>query len=185
MSNYPSWPITGREQRQETTYDIAQICPNGHVANSMSSKSPEHNREFCERCGEKTITVCPACKNSIRGYCCVPGFIDVSTYKPAAYCDKCGKAFPWTERAIEAAISMVAESDELNETEQKQFASSVGEVTRDTPKAALAATRIVRSLGKMSRPVGKAIRDILVDVASETAKKIIEDQMGGPTPKPK
>ncbi len=49
-------------------YDTAQICINGHVINSMSKSHPEHNKKFCDKCGEPTITNCPKCNAPIRGH---------------------------------------------------------------------------------------------------------------------
>ena len=49
-------------------YDIAQICINGHVINSMSKSHPEHNKKFCDKCGAPTITNCPKCNTPIRGH---------------------------------------------------------------------------------------------------------------------
>jgi hypothetical protein len=34
------------------SYDIAQVCPNGHVANDSTQRDPEFNMEFCDKCGE-------------------------------------------------------------------------------------------------------------------------------------
>ena len=49
-------------------YDTAQICINGHIINSMSISKPEHNKKFCDKCGEPTITNCQNCNAPIRGY---------------------------------------------------------------------------------------------------------------------
>ena len=52
----------------DSWYDTAQICTNGHVVNSMSKSHPEHNRKFCDKCGAPTITNCQNCKAPIRGH---------------------------------------------------------------------------------------------------------------------
>ncbi len=52
----------------EGRYDTAQICMNGHIINSMSKSHPEHNKEFCDKCGARTITKCPHCNTPIRGH---------------------------------------------------------------------------------------------------------------------
>ncbi len=154
-------------------YDTAQVCPNGHVANSMAATYPDSNQEFCEKCGEATITACPRCNSTIRGHNHVPGVFGLCEYHPPAYCHSCGKGFPWTERAMQAAIEMAVESGDLDATEQQQFSESVQEVARDTPKAQVAGSRIRRLLGKMGHATASAIRDILVDIASESVKKMI------------
>lgn len=45
--------------RKKTGYDAAQICMNGHVITRMFHDSPEFRQNFCDKCGEKTITTCP------------------------------------------------------------------------------------------------------------------------------
>ncbi len=42
-------------------YDIAQVCPYGHVANATTIWKPEDNKVHCAECGEKTMTACPKC----------------------------------------------------------------------------------------------------------------------------
>lgn len=157
----------------EDGFDTAQVCPNGHVANSMAANYPESNEKFCEKCGEQTLMECSHCSEVIRGHYHISGVVGFSEYHPPAYCHNCGKPFPWTELAMNAAIEMAVESGNLNENEQEEFRVSVHEVTRDTPRAQLAGSRIVRLLGKMSKVTGQAIREILVDIVSETVKKVM------------
>jgi hypothetical protein len=156
-------------------YDVAQVCPNGHVANAMTRQEPERSKDFCERCGEKTITCCPneACNAAIRG-----GHVDSlgvvgSYHSPPAFCRACGSPFPWTERATQAAIELATESGSLDDSEQQQFRESVEMAIRDTPKTQLAGSRIAHLLAKMGKATADAIRDVLVDVVSEAAKKMI------------
>jgi len=52
----------------DSWYDTAQICMNGHVINSMSKSHPEHNKKFCDKCGAPTINNCPKCNTPIRGH---------------------------------------------------------------------------------------------------------------------
>lgn len=154
-------------------YDVAQVCPNGHVANSSARERAASNKDYCDRCGEKTITACPDCGKNIKGdyhYDNVSGFIP---YNPPAFCQYCGSAFPWTKRAMEAAITLANESGDLSQDEQDQFAKSVEAITRDTPEAKVAGGRIVRLLKKMGQVTADAVKDTLVNVASEAVKKLI------------
>lgn len=48
-------------------YDVAQICPNGHVINQFTANCSESSTKHCANCGEATMTTCPACQASIRG----------------------------------------------------------------------------------------------------------------------
>ena len=152
-------------------YDVAQVCPNGHVANDSSTKFPQFNRDFCEDCGEKTITSCPSCKNPIRGR--LGGGFSCAEFTPPAYCRNCGNAFPWTQQKIQAAIDLAVEVGGLQGDDKTQFDNSIREIVRDTPQTQLAAHRVKGLMEKMANSAGSAIRDIVVDITSEVAKKII------------
>jgi hypothetical protein len=47
------------------------------------------------------------------------------------------------------------------------------QVSKDTSQAQVASKRINRLLGKIGKETASAIRDILVDIASEAAKKML------------
>ena len=72
-------------------YDVAQICMNGHIINERYKESPEHNQEFCDKCGEKTITKCENCGADIRGRYKMPGIADFrpKQEKVPKYCYNC------------------------------------------------------------------------------------------------
>jgi hypothetical protein len=156
----------------EEGYDIAQICPNGHVSNSTVKWNPLHNQEFCDACGEKTFSTCPHCQSSIRGAYRTAGGT-VCRYNAPSFCINCGRPFPWTERRIRAAKEMLAESGELSPEEVKETESSIEELAKNSPQGQVAATRMKRILSKVGKGTASAVRDILVDIASETAKKVI------------
>jgi hypothetical protein len=87
----------------DSYYDLAQICQNGHVINSMARDYPNSNQDHCDRCGDPTIVACPSCNSGIRGHYHVPGVIGFSQYTAPAFCYKCGKPFPWTAAGLTAA----------------------------------------------------------------------------------
>ncbi len=150
-------------------YDVAQVCLNGHVTNSMTEARPLHSVDFCAACGSRTLTKCESCSAPIRGE--YHSRIQ-ALYKAPAYCIKCGLPFPWTAARVEAAKSL-AEASDLTEHEQLQLASSIQDVMTDTPKTEVASLRIRGLLAKAGKEVGSALRKVIVDVASEAAKKII------------
>lgn len=155
-------------------YDTAQICLNGHVSNDSVGRSPQFNKKFCEICGEKTIVNCPQCSTPIRGdYISDHMIIGPSNYTPPAYCYNCGNAFPWTEAKIKATMDLVKESKKLNAVEIKEFEESIKDIVRDTPKTQLGASRFKKILNKAGSETSHAIRETIVDIISETAKKII------------
>src|SRR5262245_35793908 len=108
-------------------YDIAQVCPNGHVANSSSVNFPQANKAHCDRGGEKTITACPGCQQSIRGAYWGSGSL-LKKYVPPAYCIGCGRPFPWTERQLQAAYELFA--DEVTPEEAKDFEDNLQNVVK-------------------------------------------------------
>jgi hypothetical protein len=152
-------------------YDIAQVCPNGHVANSTTIETPEFSDDFCEECGEPTMTSCPSCSKPIRG---TPMFaITFGGYKPPAFCRNCGAGFPWTSARLKAAREVASEADQLSEEERKDLANTLDDLVRDVPGTQVSAGRFKRLVAKAGAGTANALKDILVDIASETAKKAI------------
>jgi len=156
------------------THRVAQVCPNGHVATSSADQHPELCEAFCSKCGEPTITTCPRCQASIRGYYDVEGIISIGrNYEPPSLCYACGKAFPWTERKVAAAVELVEVGADLSSEEVAQFRSDLTELTKDTVKTQVASLRFKKVMAKVGESVASGVRDIVVDVLSETAKKAL------------
>ena len=154
-------------------YDTAQICTNGHVINSCSISTPHINRKFCERCGAQTITKCPHCNATIRGaYHSGP---NTSSFTRMSYCPHCGNPYPWTEAKLKAAKELADELDNLSLEEREILKKSLDDimVMEDTPQTPVAATRFKKLIVKAGKPAAEAFRKLFIDVASETAKKII------------
>lgn len=79
--------------------DIMQVCMNGHVINSGCQKNPEHNKDFCTKCGAKTITQCPKCSSPIPGDLQDTGVVCIGFNTPAPeFCQHCGEKFPWAKK---------------------------------------------------------------------------------------
>ncbi len=116
---------------------------------------------------------CPICQHPIRGEYHVAGFIGGSSYTPPAYCSECGKPFPWTEGRLAAAREFALEAEHLTDEERKELADTFDDLTRDVPRTQVAAARFKRLVAKAGIGTASALRDILVSIASETAKKAI------------
>ena len=91
--------------------DAIQVCLNGHLITASIRLNPEDKRDFCDRCGEKTIIDCPKCDGLIypvsrRTQSPVPGF-----------CEHCEEQFPWT-RKVET-MRLKAEAKRLKEEAEK------------------------------------------------------------------
>ncbi|MCX6224778.1 MAG: DUF2321 domain-containing protein [Bacteroidia bacterium] len=152
-------------------YDVAQICSNGHVANSTTQNMPEFNEKFCATCGAATITNCPACNAPIRGSYWGGG-IGV-TYVAPRFCINCGEPFPWTRSRIEAAGALAKELDSIDEEDRAVLKNSIDDLVRDAPSTQVAATRFKKIMAKAGSSAASMFRDLLTDVLSETAKKIL------------
>lgn len=153
-------------------YKTAQICQNGHVI-TEDIFFEELCSKYCPKCGETTITNCPICSEPIRGrYQNCEGFFS-RKYRAPAYCHNCGKPFPWTKLKLEAARELINDVDELTDEERKNINNSFTNIISDNPMTTVSANKIRNVLKKIPEQATSCLRDILVDIASETAKKII------------
>ena len=158
----------------DSWYDVAQICLNGHVINDSVKKYPQHNKKFCDKCGAATIINCPNCNAEIQGKYHVEGVIvGFSHYTAPAFCPDCGEPYPWTEAKIQAAYDLAQELENISDDDKKILIQSINDIVKDTPRTTLAATRFKKILSKTSKPIVNAFRDILVDIVSETVKKLL------------
>ena len=145
-------------------YKTAQVCVTGHVITGNTGWN--ETQDFCDKCGEKTITQCPACNASIRGHYEVPGVFGVdSDYSPPSFCHSCGATFPWTHAKIAAAIRIFEEFGNLSKAEQETISDDVRNLARDTAGAELSARRIRRIWER----TGPLARNLLMELAGKTA----------------
>ena len=153
-------------------YDTALVCLNGHSLNSSSTRLPQFNTKHCEECGEPGIAECPACHHAIRGTYWGGGGLSVN-YDVPRHCPGCGKPYPWTERAVDAARELISLSEKLSPAEKEDFTRAVSDVATDTPRSKAAAQKIKIYSAKAGREIAQGVRDIAVNIASETLKKIL------------
>ena len=156
---------------KDSWYDTAQICTNGHLINEQLISSPHIDKKFCAKCGAPTITNCHYCRATIRGAYHTPS--SVSSWTRPSFCTECGKPYPWTEAALKAAQELSDELENLSPEERSLLKKSLDDIIRDTPQTPVAATRFKRLITKAGKVAAEGFRDILVDIASETAKKLI------------
>ncbi len=151
-------------------YDVAQICQNGHVVNKFTHRYPENNQDFCQTCGTATMTLCPACHTPIRG-----GYWDpfVDRYEVPKFCINCGEPFPWTDLKIKAANDLAGMLESIDDSDRRMLEESIAELTKDTPAIQVAAVKFQKVMAKAGKKAASAFRDILTDVFSETARKIL------------
>lgn len=157
-------------------YTQAQICINGHSINTDKNGNPGQNKNFCDLCGSETIDKCKYCDSPINGRYITPGYINVCAYIPPDYCSNCGKAYPWTSAKISALVELAKMEDVLSDDEVESFTTHLKDITSDTPNTVLSANKLIKLGKKFSARAWLEIRSLLVEIASETAKKILLDK---------
>jgi hypothetical protein len=79
----------------EPYYDTQQVCENGHQITDSYHDRPQHRRDFCEKCGKKTIYTCQKCGAEIKGEYNIPGAAIGGGTPVPEHCHKCGTPYPW------------------------------------------------------------------------------------------
>lgn len=155
-------------------YDSAQICINGHVINSMAGTDPTHNKKYCEDCGAETITNCKSCNAPIKGSYHYPNILPMGLgYDPPKFCDNCGNPLPWTENKLKAAKELGELTDSLSAEEKVDLQSSIEDLVKDTPNVPVAQIKVKKYLTKAGKEITQGMRDILIDLVSETIRRTI------------
>lgn len=153
-------------------YDVAQVCRNGHMITDRAQNSPVHKKNFCHKCGSGTLTQC-SCGVNIQGHYHVYGFEFAGKKRPPAYCHACGKSFPWTAERVAAAIELLELAEDLNQEDREALTRSLPDLLSDGPRTQVASVRWQRFLAGGGRMIAENIRSVLVEIASEAAKKAI------------
>jgi len=151
-------------------FDTGQVCLNGHLITGDIADGTD--TKHCSKCGESTVTACQHCGTPIRGDRTYSGsfsFIERMTVQ--AYCHECGKPFPWTERAIAAAKELADEVDDIDDDDRQRAKDSFIALVSDTPQTTVAVARIRKLLSKASPMLRDGLKDVLVSIATEAAKK--------------
>ena len=120
---------------------------------------------FCTKCGARNITACEGCQTPINHR--FPSDVH-------SYCAGCGKPFPWTETALTTAREYTDELEELSAEDKTILKATFTDLTVDSPKTEVAASRFKRILRKLAPDVAQTIRKTIVDIASETTVKLLK-----------
>ena len=153
-------------------YDTAQICLKGYVINPSSNRLSKHNKKFCDKCGFPTITNCQNCGCDIQGRYHDEASIRVRPYIPPAFCYNCGAPFPWTEAKLKA-FREYTELLEIPKKDKEALEKNVHDIVISTETTPVSATRFKQTLSKAGKGALEGAKEIVIDIISETAKKII------------
>lgn len=151
-------------------YRGATICLNGHVASNWES----NYRKYCKQCGEATISNCKHCDTPIEGDYYEPSIISIGgTYDPPNHCQECGKAYPWTENIINNAIELLSLDQNISDDQKTMIKNIFPDLMVETPATPVAVAKYKTYIPKAAETVQNGLKNIFVDVVSETVKKSI------------
>jgi len=165
--------LTRKDNEERGWQDTALVCLSGHMVNHSMKRDPECNTKFCKKCGEKAIWQCIHCEHDIQGNYHYPGVVALGPQKPPGFCHNCGQPYPWTGRTLEAAKELIGMADSLSPTEKQDFDRAVSDLMKEGPRTGLAAEKFKRYCKQAGKAVGEGVYKIVIDVVSETAKKIL------------
>ncbi|MGG3469224.1 DUF2321 domain-containing protein [Neobacillus pocheonensis] len=154
------------------SYQTAQICLNGHVINGNFEGYPIDNQNYCQECGSKTIHECPDCKSNIRGDLDYGVGYEHLQFAPK-HCYNCGSPYPWIKEKLKAAKELADEIEELSEEEREKLKGTIDDLLIEGPRTELAAIRFKKLLPKAKVEIANGLKNIIVDIASEYAKKLL------------
>lgn len=165
-----------QEQQTTETYDVMQVCENGHKITGCFDTKPERRKDFCDRCGEKTITACPNCDKEIQGDRIKElhdgSWLQDKRVNTPSYCPNCGEPYPWTtrKRRKEESIQAFLESGKLDEEEKKTVGEDIENISKNIPDTEPSAIRIK----KIWKKYGPIAYEAIMEFASRTAAKILK-----------
>lgn len=154
-------------------FDTSEICLNGHLITSMASSSPQFRKKFCDECGEKTITNCPSCNSPIKGFHHIDGVVGFFDSPIPKFCDNCGNPFPWTIKQTNAAKELIKIVENLSNEEKSDFINSIDDLVKNTPSTSVAQIKYKKYIVKAGKEIAQGLRDILINIVSETVKRTI------------
>jgi len=154
-------------------YYTARICLNGHIISSYEEIGKLKN-QFCDKCGEKTISICPSCNTGIRGSeKSEKDVLILLPYVLPKHCFNCGEPFPWTKRAIKAAIDLTDELENLTSEEKIKLKETFPDLIKESANIKVAELRFKRLVSKAGDNALEMFKDILSGVLSAGVSKVL------------
>lgn len=152
-------------------YNGATICLNGHVLDKYKANTQNH----CTICGKETYSFCEQCNSPIRGLVKIEGAVVLGnrSYTKPFYCHDCGAPYPWTQKILDSATELVSLDDDLDKTSKELIKNAIPELLIDAPTTPVAAAKYQKGMSKAGQIVSDSMRQLLIDVVSEAAKKFL------------
>lgn len=155
-------------------YHHATICLNGHVISKYQSNA----EKFCSKCGTETFSFCPSCKNPIRGLY-NPSNIAIlgdRPYDKPMFCYECGSPYPWTQLILNNAVELLSLDDSLDQASKELIKTSIPGLIIETPTTPISIAKYKKGISSAGDFLKHSLYQLLVDIASETAKKTLFPQ---------
>lgn len=152
---------------------VAQVCLNGHLVLGSLKSFPQFRKAFCEQCGAPTTDQCQTCRWPIAGRGPHAWMGGGGPFRPPNFCGECGNPFPWTATALAAAKEYTDGLQELNPEEKEALKGTFADLTSDTARTPLAASRFKKLTNKIGPVAGGMLQKIIETVLTEAAKKSI------------
>lgn len=152
-------------------YNNATICLNGHVVSKYKANVQNH----CSQCGKETYSACTRCQTPIRGLVKIEGIVVLGDrpYNIPYYCHECGAPYPWTQKILDNAVELLSLDDDLDDASKGLIKNAIPELLIDTPTTPVAVAKYQKGISRCGQIVKDTMRQLLIDVVSETAKKIL------------
>ena len=128
---------------------------------------------FCEKCGSAIISKCPHCGNTIQGRS-DGSFGYAVEYTVPSYCKDCGEPYPWTSSAIQTAMDILAEDENLSTDTYEKIVEILPDVVTETPKTQLAVIRLKKVFASIGKFAAEGLRQFIIDFGCE----VVKQQMG-------
>ena len=97
----------------------------------------------------------------------------IAQYIPPKFCVKCATPFPWTASRTQALVELIDFEKKLAEKDKEMMKKNLDDIIYETPRTQIAAMKFKQGLAQSGKETAKAIRDILIVIASETAKSYL------------
>ena len=111
----------------------------------------------------------------IRGSYYVEGvvFLGNSDYTKPYYCHNCGTPYPWTQKILDNAVELLSLDNELDSSSKELIKNAIPNLIVDTPTTPIAIAKYRKGIANAGQIVKESLRQLLIDVISETAKKTL------------
>lgn len=174
-------------------HDNVIVCLNGHIVNPRVNACPDQTVRFCQECGKAAIGACPECKAPFKwssferdGLIISRGGHEATLAEleqrgllkwwqtprePHKFCERCGKPFPWTEKAMAAAKDGIKDLEGLDQQEKGQLRDALPDLVCQSPKTSRAASLFRRLLLKTADHGAPFLTQCLANIACALAKK--------------